>query len=250
MIWALALLLSRTPDVLPSPPMSSESAAVAISVTDEALDLADETQATAEPEAKPKASAATPEASTESSSRDAQPLLNHASFRTRRELAKLFGTAEEKPAYIAPSGTEPPATSTSTSNAANVPGSPSLSSADASPVPAGRAPFLAAGRARIPKLWYTLVAAGHGAATFDAWSTRRVIGSGNGRELDPLMRPFAHSTAIYGAIQVGPGLLDYLARRMMRSEKRWVRRLWWLPQVAGTAGSLWSGAHNLRLASH
>ena len=63
------------------------------------------------------------------------------------------------------------------------------------------------------------------------------------------MRPFASSNALYGAMQVGPGMLDFLARHMMHSPKCWVRRLWWLPQVAGTAGSAWSGAHNLCVAN-
>jgi len=121
----------------------------------------------------------------------------------------------------------------------------------ATPEPAARPlPFFAAERKATLKLWYALSAAGHGAATFDAWTTRRVITSGRGQELNPLLRPFANSSALYGAIQVGPSLLDYLGRRMMRSEKPWVRRMWWLPQVVGTASSLLSGGHNLALARH
>ncbi len=117
------------------------------------------------------------------------------------------------------------------------------------PQPAGRSSaFFAAERTRTPKLWYALVAAGHGAATFDAWATRRVIQSGRGHELNPLLKPFANSNALYAAVQVGPALFDFLGRRMMRSEKPWVRRMWWLPQTLGTAASFWSGAHNLALA--
>src|SRR5579859_1179535 len=54
------------------------------------------------------------------------------------------------------------------------------------------------------KVWYGLMAAEHSAAFFDAYSTRQVLSSGSGRELDPLMRPFAHSAAIYPALQVSP----------------------------------------------
>ncbi len=118
------------------------------------------------------------------------------------------------------------------------------------PEPARPMPFYAAKRKETPKVWYALVAASHGAATFDAWTTRRVISSGRGQELNPLLRPFANSNALYGAIQVAPSLLDFLGRRMMRSEKPWVRRMWWLPQVVGTASSFWSGAHNLSLIRH
>jgi hypothetical protein len=97
---------------------------------------------------------------------------------------------------------------------------------------------------RKKRIWFTLAAAQHGAAAFDAWSTRRSLANG-GRELNPLMKPFAHSNAIYAATQVGPVLFDYLGKRMMMSRNPMLRRMWWLPQVAGTAASLFSGVHNL-----
>ncbi len=49
-----------------------------------------------------------------------------------------------------------------------------------------------------------LVAASSGAAAFDAWTTRRAVSGGYGVERDPLLRPFAHSNAIYAATQVSP----------------------------------------------
>jgi hypothetical protein len=97
---------------------------------------------------------------------------------------------------------------------------------------------------RKKRIWFTLAAAQHGAAAFDAWSTRRSLSNG-GRELNPLMKPFAHSNAIYAATQVGPVLFDYLGKRMMMSRNPMLRRMWWLPQIAGTAASLFSGVHNL-----
>ncbi|MGA9998569.1 MAG: hypothetical protein WBQ04_00460 [Candidatus Acidiferrales bacterium] len=101
---------------------------------------------------------------------------------------------------------------------------------------------------RISRSWLALTMMQHGAATFDAYSTRQAIGHG-AVEDDPLMRPFAHSGAIYAAIQVGPLLLDYVARRMQHSEYGMVRRMWFVPQSASTAGFLISGVHNLSVAS-
>jgi len=97
--------------------------------------------------------------------------------------------------------------------------------------------------------WLALAIVQHGAATFDAYSTRQAIGRG-AVEDDLLMRPFAHSGAIYAAIQVGPLLLDYVARRMQHSEYRMVRRVWFVPQTASTVGFILSGAHNLSVRGH
>jgi hypothetical protein len=99
------------------------------------------------------------------------------------------------------------------------------------------------------RVWLTLSIAQIGAATFDAWSTRRVIASGQGQEMNPLLRPFAGNGSLYAVIQVGPTLLDYLGRRMMTSQHGWARHTWWIPQVAGMASSLLGGMHNLRLHS-
>jgi hypothetical protein len=97
---------------------------------------------------------------------------------------------------------------------------------------------------RKKRIWFTLAAVQHGAAAFDAWSTRRSLANG-GHELNPLMKPFANSNAIYAATQFGPLLFDYVGKRMMMSRNPMLRRMWWLPQVAGTAASLFSGVHNL-----
>jgi hypothetical protein len=93
--------------------------------------------------------------------------------------------------------------------------------------------------------WLALSIAQHSAATFDAWSTRRVISSGQGRELNPMMRPFAGNGSLYVVAQVGPIVFDYLGRRMMTSQCDWSRRTWWIPQVVSTIVLLASGAHNL-----
>jgi hypothetical protein len=98
---------------------------------------------------------------------------------------------------------------------------------------------------RRKRLWLGLGIAQSSAAAFDAWSTRRVISSGDGQELNPMLRPFAGNASLYAAIQVTPVLLDYLSRRMMNSRHQWERRTWWMPQGLGTAMSLASGVHNL-----
>lgn len=96
-------------------------------------------------------------------------------------------------------------------------------------------------------MWYALMITGHGAAAFDAWSTRRAITQGGGQELNPLLKPFANSGALYAAVQASPLLMDYLGRRMMTSRHPWMRRIWWLPQTAGAGMSIVSGVHNVRL---
>lgn len=96
---------------------------------------------------------------------------------------------------------------------------------------------------RTNRLWFTLSVAEHSSAAFDAWSTRKAVSEGRA-EADPMMRPFAHSAAIYGAIQVVPFGLDYVARRMHRSTG-WTRHIWWVPQSVATATYLFSGSYNI-----
>lgn len=98
------------------------------------------------------------------------------------------------------------------------------------------------------RTWILLSVAQHGAAVFDAYSTRQAIANG-GTEQNPLLRPFASSPAIYAATQVGPLVLDYAARRMQLSRHAFLRRMWWLPQSTGTAVSICAGVHNLRIAN-
>jgi hypothetical protein len=98
---------------------------------------------------------------------------------------------------------------------------------------------------RQKKVWYALTFVSSGAAGFDAWSTRRAISGGYGTESNPMLRPFAHSNAIYAATQVSPLVLDYVGRKMMTSRYPLLRRMWWLPQSAGTGMSLFAGVHNV-----
>ena len=99
-------------------------------------------------------------------------------------------------------------------------------------------------RARNSRIWYSLVVFDHSAAAFDAYSTRQAIGHG-GVELNPLLKPFANSAAIYPALQVWPTAMDFIGGRMMHSQNRFVRKVWWIPQIASTAAFVSFGFHNL-----
>jgi len=44
---------------------------------------------------------------------------------------------------------------------------------------------------------------------------------------------------------VSPAFMDFLGKRMMVSQYGLLRKIWWLPQVAGTGMSFASGAHNV-----
>ena len=161
-----------------------------------------------------------------------------------------------------------------TSNEISLPPAPSASAelvmtADASalpdapvPVPAVNAPVtmafikpsnlmtvsvneLAAENHRKQIVWKGLAIASSGAATFDAWTTRRAITTAGAVELNPMLKPFAGNSSLYAAIQVGPALMDYVGEKMMYSRFTVVRRMWWIPQSASFVSSLFCGAHNL-----
>ena len=123
---------------------------------------------------------------------------------------------------------------------------PILPRSAGAPAPLAKAPFLRPYETSPQrKLWYALAFTGHGVAAFDAWSTRRAISGNYGTESNPLLRPFAHSGALYAAAQVSPAFMDYLGRRMKVSQHRSLRKMWWLPQTAGTGVSLAAGVHNV-----
>jgi hypothetical protein len=95
--------------------------------------------------------------------------------------------------------------------------------------------------------WLALALLQHGAAVFDAYSTRQAVGHG-AVEDNPMLRPFAGSAAIYAATQVAPLLFDLMAHHMQRSEYPLFRRFWWVPQTASAGLSIFSGFHNLSVA--
>lgn len=97
------------------------------------------------------------------------------------------------------------------------------------------------------KIWYALSFTGSGLAAADAWSTRRAISQGYGVEGNPMLRPFSHSGALYGATQVSPLVMDFIGKRMMVSQHRMLRKIWWLPQAAGSGVSTFAVVHNVEL---
>jgi len=100
---------------------------------------------------------------------------------------------------------------------------------------------------RKDQMWMGLGIAAHSAATFDAWTTRRAISNYGAREMNPMLRPFAGNASLYAAIQVGPAIMDFVARKMMNSRSSLVRKMWWAPQSVSIAGSFFCGAHNLNV---
>lgn len=98
------------------------------------------------------------------------------------------------------------------------------------------------------RLWLTFSLAQSAAAGFDAYSTRYSIGHG-AVEDDPVMRPFVKSPALYATSQVGPAVLDFVARRMQRSSNTYIRRVWWLPQITSMSLYVSSGFHNLHVGN-
>lgn len=98
--------------------------------------------------------------------------------------------------------------------------------------------------ARDKKIWFSLMATQHSAAFFDAWSTRAAVNRG-AQETNPFLKPFANSAAMYPAAQAFPAAMDYVGYRMLRSNNRVLRKLWWVPQTVSTVASFSAGIHNL-----
>ena len=84
----------------------------------------------------------------------------------------------------------------------------------------------------------------------DGVTTRQYLRRGY-TEVDPIAKVFLGSKPTWarmaplGAVQVVAGM--WLAERMATSRHVWVRRFWWLPQVAGIAGNSAATAHNVAL---
>ena len=95
--------------------------------------------------------------------------------------------------------------------------------------------------------WIGLSVLGHGTAAFDAYSTRQALSCACGTESNPMLRPFAHSNAIYAATQVSPTVMDFLGHKMMKSRSPLVRKMWWVPQAAGAGFSFAAGMHNMSI---
>jgi hypothetical protein len=148
---------------------------------------------------------------------------------------------------VSSDGTEPvnPAPASESPTAEELSQGPDLSARGAFATPVPLSPLQDPSKKVRRREWLALSIAQHSAATFDAWSTRQVISSGQARELNPMLRPFAGNGSLYAVIQVGSVLFDYLGRHMMTSQHGWMRRTWWIPQAVNSVVLLTSGAHNL-----
>jgi hypothetical protein len=165
------------------------------------------------------------DAANDSSLSKALPSVPDPKIKTDAEIA-----ADSKPAGVTPAPAAEPIAPGSAPLAIR-PGKPAFNREDVSE--------------RQKKVWYALTFASSGAAAFDAWSTRRAISGGYGTEANPLLAPFSHSGALYAATQVSPVVMDYIGRKMMTSQYPLLRKMWWLPQSAGTGMSLFAGVHNV-----
>lgn len=169
------------------------------------------------------------------------------------QSTEATAVADSLPTAPAPKVESDGPTAEVAANAGTIPGNASVPSAEGY-IPSGSSSFrvestkLAFTRpSETPaqrKVWYGLLVTSHAAAGFDAWSTRRAVALGY-NEGNPMLRPFANSNAIYVATQVSPAVMDYLGKRMMVSQHGWIRRIWWLPQVAGGGFSIGAGVHNV-----
>ncbi len=153
--------------------------------------------------------------------------------------------ARQPEMLVAKANVLPPAPS-----ASSVPGSPfTLSGAPTiafiEPVRRNNKPKEFSEPAASKRVWLALAIAQHSAASFDAWTTRRKLQSGRYRENNPLLKPFAGNSSLYAAVQTTPLAFDFVSNRMRKSDRRWLRRLWWVPQVVQTGTHLTCGAMNL-----
>ena len=96
----------------------------------------------------------------------------------------------------------------------------------------------------------TLATIQTGALISDGITTRQYLSRGY-VEVDPITKIFLGRKPTWGrmaplgAVQVIAGM--WIAERVATSRHPWVRRLWWLPQMLGTAGNAAATANNVML---
>ena len=89
-----------------------------------------------------------------------------------------------------------------------------------------------------------LTAAAETFAMLDSHSTREVLSRG-GVENDPLFRPFAHSGTLYAAQTAETAGFAWLGWKMHHSGNPYMRRFWWVPQVAQIGLNMGGWRHNV-----
>ena len=89
-----------------------------------------------------------------------------------------------------------------------------------------------------------LLAAANGSAGFDAWTTQRAMRHPGLREMNPAVRPFVRSSAVYAVTQGDVLVPEFLMGKLPKKWK-WVGYAW----LAGAAGMhVGLGLQNLRSA--
>ena len=178
-------------------------------------------------------------AGTQTAESSAKEVLSAERLSTDAEASVAFAPGRLVPEPVAPAGSAP--------TAAAAPAAEPASPAAIEPAPIVYGPPIrVTSDRRQHREWLALSIVAHGAAGFDAWSTRRVITSVPGaQEMNPFFHPFAGNASMYAAVQVLPTALDFLSRRMMHSEHAWARHTWWLPQAVSAVVSISSGVHNV-----
>lgn len=175
------------------------------------------------------------------------PADSTAAIETAKNLVPSASKLPESPAPKLERDAAVPATKLFDAASPEPSASPAIQPASRTPLPIKPALTRGYENSRDKKIWYGLMAVSHGAAAFDAWSTRRAVAGGYGTEANPFLRAASHSNMIYAATQVSPAVMDLIGRKMMTSQNRWIRRFWWLPQAAGTGLSISAGVHNTSL---
>lgn len=67
------------------------------------------------------------------------------------------------------------------------------------------------------------------------------------RELNPIARPFVSHRAKMYPVWLGEAYATHwLAQRLRRSEKKWLRRLWWTPYALNLGINAWGVQQNVR----
>jgi hypothetical protein len=239
MLFALAIILMQSP-VVPAPAVPVPSTNSAIVSVAAAPETKIETKSQAKPETKSDVKDGEKKSADAGKTASTPGTVGATLFSTGSNVAYQPGQMVMTPVDDSVNG-----------SVKDEPGSFSSSSRAAAGEPVILAPVKrkrpeAAGIG-VPKMWFVLGAMEHGAATFDAWSTRRNITAGTAHEMNPMLQPFANSNAMYAAVQVAPVLFDLLSKHMLHSSRSWERKSWWVPQTASTVTSILSGAHNMAI---
>jgi len=103
-------------------------------------------------------------------------------------------------------------------------------------------------RGKSGKIWSALTVLSLGSAVADVHFTIQCKATGC-YENNPLARPFVSlpNPAYATLAMAGTGAIDFSALKMRQSSNPFLRRFWWVPQVAQIAGNVYGAQHTARL---